>query len=73
MVGFVSSFLHLREDLPRIDAALKVLLAFNVAGVALEDVLPLSVAHSTADDVLLFSMLAVGLWAGLRSALRQPS
>ena len=69
MVGFVSSYLHLREELPRIDAMLKVLLVLNVAGVALEDVLPRSLAHSTADDVLLFSMLAVGLWAGLRSAL----
>ncbi|HZT12344.1 MAG TPA: diguanylate cyclase [Candidatus Baltobacteraceae bacterium] len=68
VVGFVSSYLHLRSEVPRVDAVLKILLVLNLGGVVLEPVLARSIAHTVADDVLLFAMLGLCLWAGLRSA-----
>ncbi|HEV3154803.1 MAG TPA: diguanylate cyclase [Candidatus Baltobacteraceae bacterium] len=67
-VGFVTSYLHLREDLPRVDLLLKILLVMNLAGVALEFAIPPSFYHSLIDDTMLFAMLAASLWAGMRSA-----
>ena len=70
MVGFVSSYLHLREELPRVDFALKVLVPANVAGVAFEQVLPQNALHTAIDDVLFYAMLLLSLWAGVRSSTR---
>jgi len=64
-VGFARSFLRLPARRPAIDRLLLVLFGLMTLAIALQHVLPYTRLHSVLEDVLLLSLLAMCMAAGL--------
>ena len=64
-VGFARSFLRLRARRPAIDRLLLVLFGLMSLAIAMQHVLPSTRLHSVLEDVLLLSLLATCMAAGL--------
>ncbi len=67
LVGFARSFLEIGRRFPVLDRVLITLLLVNLVGIIFEKVLPPSLWHDTVDDIFDFALLAVCVWAGIRT------